>query len=59
MTPIPKYGNIKYKEEEIMDKKIKELTIEYNIINKIIRRLRKRKEEIFNKIDDLEKMRDV
>lgn len=41
-----------------MDKKIKELTIEYNIINKIIRRLRERKEEIFNQIDALKKMRD-
>lgn len=41
-----------------MDKKIKELTIEYNIINKIIRRLRERKEEISNQIDALEKMRD-
>lgn len=39
-----------------MQRKIKELMIEFNIINKMIKNLRKRKEEVWEEIDKLEKV---
>lgn len=54
MIPMPKYGKIIIGGDKMLQRKLMELTIEYNIINKMLRKLRDRKEKVWNEIKQVE-----